>query len=89
MKKRYKVELKVNGELRIRQIFSSRTKAQKYILSKYNAYSNDDRFYVRFVHYSNWGKYKKPYHDMTIDSMHIETISETNSLNICIELSPV
>ena len=90
MKKRYKVELKANGELRIRHIFSSRTKSQKYILEKYNLYSSQKEiYYIRFVHYSNWGKYKKPYHDMTIDSMHIETISETNSLNICIELSPV
>ena len=81
----YKVELKVNGELRIRQIFSSRTKAQKYILSKYNAYSKDEMFYIRFVHYSNWGKYKRPYHEMTIDSMNVQT----KSLNICIELTQV
>lgn len=79
----YKVEIIANGELRIRQIFKSRTKAQKYILSKYNSYSKDDRFYIRFTHYSNWGKYKKPYNNMCIDSMNIQT----KNYNICIELS--
>ena len=80
----YKVEIITNGELRIRQIFKSRTKAQKYILAKYKAYlSQKEIYYIRFVHYSNWGKYKKPYNDMCIDSMNVQT----KSLNICIELS--
>ena len=81
----YKVDTIINGELNTRLVCSTRTKAQKYILSKYNAYSNDDRFYIRFVHYSNWGKYKKPYNEMTIDEMHVQT----KNLNICIELTPV
>lgn len=81
----YKVETRVNGILKSRQIFTSRTKAQKYILANYNAYANDERFYIRFVHYSNWGKYKKPYNNMTIDSMNVQT----KNLNICIELSPL
>ena len=79
----YKIDTIINGTLNTRLVFSSRTKAQKYILSKYNAYSKDDRFYIRFTHYSNWGKYKKPYNDMCIDSMNIQT----NCINICIELS--
>ena len=81
----YKVDTIINGELNTRLVCSTRTKAQKYILSKYNAYSKDKRFYIRFTHYSNWGKYKRPYHDMTIDSMNVQT----KSLNICIELTPV
>ena len=80
---KYKVDTIINGTLNTRLVFSSRTKAQKYILSKYNAYSKDDRFYIRFTHYSNWGKYKKPYNDMCIDSMNIQT----NCINIFIELS--
>lgn len=80
----YIVDTKINGELNTRLVCSSRTKAQKYILAKFNAYSKDDRFYVRFVHYSNWGKYKKPYNEMTIDSMHVQT----KNLSICIELLP-
>ena len=81
--KQYKVDTIIDNHLGIRQIFSSRTKAQKYILSKYNAYSKDKRFYIRFTHYQNWGKYKKPYNDMCIDSMNVQT----KSLNICIELT--
>lgn len=81
----YKVDTIINGTLNTRLVCSSRTKAQKYILSKYNAYSKDDRFYIRFTHYSNWGKYKKPYNDMCIDSMNVQT----KSLNICVELSPL
>lgn len=79
----YKVDILVNEELRIRQVFKNRTRAQKYILEKYNSYSKDDRFYIRFTHYSNWGKYKKPYNNMCIDSMNIQT----KNYNICIELS--
>lgn len=79
----YKVDTIINGTLNTRLVFNTRTKAQKYILSKYNAYSKDDRFYIRFTHYSNWGKYKKPYNDMCIDQMNVQT----KSLNICIELS--
>ena len=79
----YKVDTIINGTLNTRLVFKTRTKAQKYILSKYNAYSKDDRFYIRFTHYSNWGKYKKPYNDMCIDSMNVQT----KILNICIELS--
>ena len=79
----YKVDTTINGSLNTRLVFPSRTKAQKYILEKYNAYSKDDRFYIRFTHYSNWGKYKKPYNNMCIDSMNVQT----KSLNICIELS--
>lgn len=81
----YKVDTIINGELNTRLVCSSRTKAQKYILSKYNAYSKDERFYIRFVHYSNWGKYKRPYHEMTIDSMNVQT----KNLNICIEVTPL
>ena len=81
----YKVDTIINGSLNTRLVYSTRTKAQKYILSKYNAYSKDKRFYIRFTHYSNWGKYKRPYNDMTIDSMNVQT----KNLNICIELSPV
>lgn len=80
---KYKVDTIINGTLNTRLVCSCRTKAQKYILSKYNAYSKDDRFYIRFVHYSNWGKYKKPYNDMCIDTMNVQT----KSLNICIKLS--
>jgi hypothetical protein len=79
----YKVDTIINGNLNTRLVCNTRTKAQKYILAKYNAYSKDDRFYIRFTHYSNWGKYKKPYNDMCIDSMNVQT----KSLNICIELS--
>ena len=82
----YIVDTKINGELKNRIVFKTRTNAQKHILANYNAFSNDERFYVRFVHYYNWGKYKRLYNPMTIDLMHVETISETNSLNICIEL---
>ena len=81
----YKVDTTINGTLNTRLVCSTRTKAQKYILSKYNAYSNDERFYIRFVHYSNWGKYKIPYHEMTIDTMHVQT----KHLNICIEVTPL
>lgn len=81
----YKVDTLVNGQLRTRHIFKCRTKAQKYILENYNAYSNDDRFYIRFTHYSNWGKYKKPYNNMCIDSMNVQT----KEFNICVELSEV
>lgn len=81
----YKVDTIINGELNTRLVCSSRTKAQKYILSKYNAYSKDERFYIRFVHYSNWGKYKRPYHEMTIDYMNVQT----KNLNICIEVTPL
>ena len=81
----YKVDTIINGELNTRLVCSTRTKAQKYILSKYNTYSKDKRFYIRFVHYSNWGKYKRPYNEMTIDSMNVQT----KNLNICIELSPI
>lgn len=82
----YKVEIVANSELRIRQIFKSRTKAQKYILAKYNAYrSQEEIYYIRFVHYSNWGKYKKPYNDMCIDSMNVQT----KDLIIWVELSPL
>ena len=81
----YKVDTIINGTLNTRLVCKTRIKAQKYILSKYNAYSKDDRFYIRFTHYSNWGKYKKPYNDMCIDSMNVQT----KSLNICIELSPL
>ena len=81
----YKVDTIINGELNTRLVCSTRTKAQKYILSKYNAYSKDKRFYIRFTHYSNWGKYKRPYNEMTIDSMNVQT----KNLNICIELSPI
>ena len=81
----YKVETTINVTLNTRIVFKTRTKAQKYILSKYNAYSNDERFYIKFVHYSNWGKYKRPYNNMTIDAMHVQT----NNLDICIVLTPV
>jgi hypothetical protein len=81
----YKVDTTINGELNTRLVCSTRTKAQKYILSKYNAYSKDKRFYIRFTHYSNWGKYKKPYNEMTIDTIHVQT----KNLSICIELLPV
>lgn len=81
----YKVDTIINGELKNRIVFKTRTNAQKHILANYNAFSNDERFYVRFVHYSNWGKYKRPYHEMTIDSMNVQT----KNLNICIELSPI
>lgn len=80
----YKVDTIINGTLNTRLVCKTRTKAQKYILSKYNAYSKDERFYIRFTHYSNWGKYKKPYNDMCIDSMNVQT----KNLNICIELKP-
>ena len=80
----YIVETRINGTLKNSNVFITRTKAQKYILANYNAFSNDERYYIRFVHYSNWGKYKKPYNEMTIDSMHIQT--KNNS--ICIELLP-
>lgn len=79
----YKVDTIINGTLKNRLIFNTRTKAQKHILLMYNAFSKDDRFYIRFTHYSNWGKYKKPYNDMCIDSMNVQT----KSLNICVELS--
>lgn len=79
----YKVDVLVNGKLCIRHVFKNRTKAQKYILEKYDAYSKDKRFYIRFTHYSNWGKYKKPYNDMCINSMNIQT----KNYNICIELN--
>jgi hypothetical protein len=82
---KYKVEITANNYLCIRQIFNVRTKAQKYILEKYRAYSNDKRFYIRFTHYSNWGKYKKPCNDMCLDSMNVQT----KDINICVELSPV
>jgi predicted rRNA methylase YqxC with S4 and FtsJ domains len=78
----YIVKTRVDGILTRRQIFTSRTKAQKYILEKFNAYAKDDRFYIRFVHYSNWGKYKKPYNEMTIDTIHVQT----KNISICIEL---
>ena len=81
----YKVDTIINGELNTRLVCSTRTKAQKYILAKYNAYSKDSRFYIRFTHYSNWGKYKRPYHEMTIDSMNVQT----KHLNICIEVTPL
>ena len=81
----YKVDTIINGILNTRLVFSSRTKAQKYILSKYNDYSKDERFYIRFTHYSNWGKYKRGFNDMCIDSMNIQT----KNLNICIELKPL
>lgn len=81
----YKVEITGNNSLCIRQIFNSRTKAQKYILEKYKAYSNDKRFYIRFTHYSNWGVYKKGFNDMCIDLMNVQT----KDINICVELSPV
>ena len=81
----YKVDTIINGTLNTRLVFSSRIKAQKYILSKYNAYLNDDRFYIRFTHYSNWGRYKKGFNDMCIDSMNVQT----KHLVICVELSPV
>ena len=84
----YKVDTIINGTLTTRLVFSSRTKAQKYILSKYAAYSkDDDRFYIRFTHYSNWGKYKKPYNDMCIDSMNVQTKCSNKCLNICTVLS--
>lgn len=81
----YKVDTTANGKLCVRQIFSSRTKAQKYILEKYNTYSTDKRFYIRFTHYQNWGKYKKGFNDMCIDSMNVQT----KDLNICVELNQV
>ena len=81
----YKVDTTINGTLNTRILFKTRTKAQKYILAKFNAYANDNRYYIRFTHYSSWGKYKKPYNDNCIDLMHVET----KSLNICIELLPV
>ena len=81
----YKIEATINGELKTRLIFPTRTKAQKYILANYNAFSNDERYYIRFVHYSNWGKYKKPYNKMTIDTMHVQT----KNISICIELLPL
>ena len=81
----YKVDTTINGTLNTRVLFKTRTKAQKHILSKFNAYAKDERFYIRFTHYSCWGKYRKPYNDMCIDLMHVET----KSLNICIELLPV
>lgn len=80
----YIVDTKINGKLNNRIVFKTRTNAQKHILSNYNAFSNDKRFYIRFVHYSNWGKYKKQYNDMTIDSMHVQT----KNISICIELLP-
>jgi hypothetical protein len=82
-KKIYKVDKIINGKLSDRLVFDTRTRAQKHILALYDAFSNDNRFYIRFTHYSEWGKYKKPYNDMCIDSMHVET----KSLNICIELT--
>ena len=81
----YKVDTTINGTLNTRNLFKTRTKAQEYILSKFNAYAKDERFYIRFTHYSSWGKYKKPYNDICIDLMH----DETKSLNICIELTQV
>lgn len=81
----YKVDTIINGTLNTRLVFNSRTKAQKYILSKYNAYSKDKRFYIRFTHYSNWGRYKKGFNDMTINQMNVQT----KDLNICVELSPI
>lgn len=81
--KKYKVEIIANNHLCIRQIFNSRTKAQKYILEKYRVYSNDKRFYIRFVRYSNWGKYKKTYNDMCIVLINVQT----KDINICVELS--
>ena len=83
--KQYKVDTIINGNLNSRLLFSSRTKAQKYILEKYNLYSKDNRFYIRFTHYSNWGKYKKGFNDMCIDSMNVQT----KDLNICVELNQV
>ena len=82
---KYKVDTIINGTLNTRLIFNSRTKAQKYILEKYKAYSNDKRFYIRFTHYSNWGIYKKGFNDMCIDLMNVQT----KDINICVELSPV
>lgn len=79
---KYKVDTIINGTLNTRIVCKTRTEAQKYILSKYNAYSKDERFYIRFTHYSNWGKYKRGYNDMCIDSMNVQT----KNLNICIEL---
>lgn len=81
----YKIDTTINGTPNTRILFETRTKAQKYILAKYNAYNKDERFYIRFIHYSSWGKYKKPYNDMCIDLMRVET----KCLNICIELLPV
>lgn len=63
----------VNSKLCSKIFFSSRTKAQNYILKNYNQCNENDNFYVRFVHYKNWGKYKTPYHEKTIDSFTAET----------------
>lgn len=82
----YKVDTIINGTLKIRLVFNSRTKAQKYILDKYKLYSSKKEiYYVRFVHYSNWGRYKKGFNDMCINQMNVQT----KDLNICVELSPV
>ena len=84
-KKTYKVETTINGTLKTRILFETRTKAQKYILANYNAFSNDNRFYIRFTHHSNWGVYKKCFNNMCIDIMNVQT----KNLNICIELKEV
>lgn len=82
---KYNVDILVNGILRIRHLFKGRTRAQKYILEMYNAYSKDERFYIKATHYSNWGKFKKLCSKMCIDSMNIQT----KNYDICIELNQI
>jgi hypothetical protein len=82
-KKIYKVDKIINGKLSDRLVFDTRTRAQKHILALYDAFSNDNRFYIRYTHYSSWGVYKKGFNNMCIDIMNIQT----KDLNICIELT--
>ena len=63
----------VNLKLCSKIFFSTRTKAQNYILKKYKEYNENDNYYIRFVNYKNWGKYKKIENEKCIESFTAET----------------
>jgi hypothetical protein len=70
-KKLYEVETIVNGCIVCLLIFKTRTSAQQYINNKLKKCEKEN-YYIRFSHYTNWGKFKTPYHEMTLDSFTAE-----------------
>ena len=70
-KKIYEVKTRINGEITCLLVFNTRTAAQKYIKEKLEKIQKEN-VYVRYAHYTRWGRYKTPYHEMTLDSFTAE-----------------
>lgn len=70
-KKLYEVVTIINESIVCLMNFETRTSAQQYINNKLKKCEKEN-YYIRFSHYTNWGKYKTPYNEMTLDSFTAE-----------------